>query len=417
MSLARETLEKVFREEYGRIIATLIRISGSFDLAEEALQEAFISAASKWELEGPPNNPGAWLTTVAHRRLLDAIRRDRTHTDKQTELAFEATRLQPHVEPELFEDAVEYPDDRLRLIFTCCHPSLTRETQVALTLRTLGGLTTSEIAHAFLLPETTLAQRLVRAKQKIRLARIPYEIPSVDRIADRLSAVQAVIYLIFNEGYAASAGQSLIRNDLCAEAIRLGRVLCELLPNEPENIGLLALMLLQDSRREARVNDEGELVTLEEQDRSRWDAREIEEGVRLVQTALRMQRVGSYQLQAAIAAVHAEAETADETDWRQIVALYEELMRITASPIVALNHAAAVAMAQGCERGLSFIEAANADGALQNYYLFHASRADLLRRLRRFEEADAAYQTALSLTTNRVEQNYIRRRLDEIRRY
>lgn len=417
MSLARETLEKVFREEYGRIIATLIRISGSFDLAEEALQEAFISAVSKWELEGPPNNPGAWLTTVAHRRLLDAIRRDRTQTHKQTELAFEATRLQPHVEPELFEDAVEYPDDRLRLMFTCCHPSLTREAQVALTLRTLGGLTTPEIAHAFLLAESTLAQRLVRAKQKIRLARIPYEIPSIDRIADRLSAVQAVIYLIFNEGYAASTGQNLIRNDLCAEAIRLGRVLCQLLPDEPENIGLLALMLLQDSRRDARVNDQGELVTLEEQDRSRWDALEIDEGVRLVQTALRMQGVGSYQLQAAIAAVHAEAKTADETDWRQIVALYEEIMRITASPIVALNHAAAVAMAYGPERGLSFIEASDADGALENYYLFHASRADLLRRLHRFEEATAAYETALSLTNNRVEQNYIRRRLDEIRRY
>jgi RNA polymerase sigma-70 factor (ECF subfamily) len=311
-------------------------------------------------------------------------------------------------------DAMEYPDDRLRLIFTCCHPSLTREAQVALTLRTLGGLTTTEIAHAFLLPESTLAQRLVRAKQKIRLARIPYEIPSIERIADRLVAVQAVIYLIFNEGYAASAGQSLIRNDLCAEAIRLGRVLCELLPDEPENLGLLALMLLQDSRREARVNDQGELVTLEEQDRSRWDKREIAEGVRLVQTALRMRRVGSYQLQAAIAAVHAEAQTAVQTDWRQIVALYEELMRITSSPIVALNHAAAVAMGVSLERGLNLIDAAGANGALQNYYLFHASRADLLRRLKRFGEAARAYETALSLTTNRVEQNYIRGRLRSI---
>ena len=254
----------------------------------------------------------------------------------------------------------------------------------------------------------------MRAKQKIRLARIPYEIPSVDRISDRLSAVQAVIYLIFNEGYAASAGQSLIRNDLCAEAIRLGRVLCELLPDEPENLGLLSLMLLQDSRREARVNDEGELVTLEEQDRSRWDTREIEEGVSLVQRALRLRRVGTYQLQAAIAAVHAEAQTADETDWRQIVALYLELMRITSSPIVALNHAAAVAMAEGFERGLSLIEAAGANSALQNYYLFHASRADLLRRLNRFDEATAAYETALSLTTNHVEQNYIRGRLRSI---
>ena len=252
----------------------------------------------------------------------------------------------------------------------------------------------------------------MRAKQKIRLARIPYEIPSVDRIADRLVAVQAVIYLIFNEGYAASEGQNLIRNDLCAEAIRLGRVLCELLPDEPENLGLLALMLLQDSRREARVNNEGELVTLEEQDRLRWDAREIEEGVQLVQRALRMRRLGSYQLQAAIAAVHAEAHTADQTDWRQIIALYEELMRITSSPIVALNHAAAVAMGQSLERGLRLIEAAG--DTLQNYYLFHASRADLLRRLHRFNEAAAAYETALSLTTNRVEQNYIRGRLRSI---
>ena len=414
MSQAREKLEQVFREEYGRIIATLIRISGSFDLAEEALQEAFISAASKWALEGTPNNPGAWLTTVAHRRLLDAFRRDKTHTDKQTEIAFETTRLQPHVQPELLEEAVGYPDDRLRLIFTCCHPSLTRDTQVALTLRTLGGLTTTEIAHAFLLPESTLAQRLVRAKQKIRLACIPYEIPSVDRIADRLSAVQAVIYLIFNEGYAASTGRNLIRNDLCAEAIRLGRVLCELLPDEPENLGLLALMLLQDSRRDARVNDDGELVTLEEQDRARWDAREIDEGVNLVQRALRLRRVGNYQLQAAIAAVHAEAQTASETDWRQIVALYEELLLLTSSPIVALNYAAAVAMSEGFERGLGLIEAANENGALENYHLFHASRADLLRRLHRYDEAAAAYETALSLTTNHVEQDYIRGRLRNI---
>jgi RNA polymerase sigma-70 factor (ECF subfamily) len=409
--VANISLEQVFREEYGRIIATLIRISGSFDLAEEALQEAFIVAVSKWEVEGSPDNPGAWLTTVAHRKLLDALRRDRTRTDKQAQLTYEVNRLQPYVEPELFEDVVQYPDDRLRLIFTCCHPSLTREAQVALTLRTLGGLTTTEIAHAFLVPEATLAQRLVRAKQKIRLAGIPYEIPSVDRLADRLAAVQAVIYLIFNEGYAASVGQSLIRNDLCAEAIRLGRVLCELLPDEAENLGLLALMLLQDSRRDARVNDQGELVTLEEQDRSLWNVAEIEEGVDLVQKALRMRRVGSYQLQAAIAAVHAEAKRADETDWRQIVALYEELMRISSSPIVALNHAAAVAMGEGVEKGLALIDAIGAGGTLQNYYLFHASRADLLRRLHRHEEARTAYLMALSLTTNHVEQQYIRRRL------
>ena len=411
MPQASDTLERVFREEYGRIIATLIRHSGSFDLAEEALNEAFVSAAASWERDGPPRNPGAWLTTVAHRKLLDAVRRDKTRADKQSEIEYETTRLQPFAEPPLLEEPVEYPDDRLRLIFTCCHPSLGRDAQVALTLRTLGGLTTTEIAHAFLLPETTLAQRLVRAKQKIRLARIPYEIPALERIADRLLAVRAVVYLIFNEGYAASTGQSLIRYDLCAEAIRLGRVLCELLPNEPENLGLLALMLLQDSRRNARVNEHGELVTLEEQDRSRWDSAEIDEGVRLIQTALRLRQVGNYQLQAAIAAVHAEARSARETDWRQVVALYEELMRLTSSPIVALNHAAAVAMSEGFERGLELIEAVGADGTLDHYYLYHASRADLLRRLHRFDEARSAYETALSLTTNSVEQNYIRRRL------
>lgn len=412
MSQASDTLEQVFRAEYGRIIATLIRTSGSFDLAEEALQEAFTSAASSWERDRVPRNPGAWLTTVAHRKLLDAVRRDKTRSDKQSEIEYEKSRLQPFAEPALLDEpVVEYPDDRLRLIFTCCHPSLSREAQVALTLRTLGGLTTTEIAHAFLLPEATLAQRLVRAKQKIRLARIPYEIPSLEIIGARLIAVQAVIYLIFNEGYAASAGQSLLRNDLCSEAIRLGRVLCELLPNEPENAGLLALMLLQDSRRQARVNDRGELVTLEEQDRSLWDRKEIEEGIHLVETTLARGRVGNYQIQAAIAAVHAEAHSADETDWRQIVALYEELMRMTSSPVVALNHAAAVAMSEGPERGLSLIESANANGALDNYYLFHASRADLLRRLNRSAESGEAYNRALTLTTNTVEQSYIRRRL------
>jgi RNA polymerase sigma-70 factor (ECF subfamily) len=413
MPQARDTLEQVFREEYGRIIATLIRHSGSFDLAEEALNEAFVAAAESWERDGPPRNPGAWLTTVAHRKLLDAVRRDKTRADKQPEIEYEATRLQPFAQPELIEEVVEYPDDRLRLIFTCCHPSLSREAQVALTLRTFGGLTTTEIAHAFLLPEATLAQRLVRAKQKIRLARIPYEIPSIERLGDRLAAVQAVIYLIFNEGYAASAGESLVRSDLCTEAIRLGRVLCELLPLEPENIGLLALMLLQDSRRRARVDDCGELVTLEEQDRALWNRTEIDEGVQLLERALTMGAVGKYQLQAAIAAVHCEAATAAETDWRQIVALYEELMRISSSPVVALNHAAAVAMADGFAEGLRLIEAIGAGGKLDNYYLFHAARADLLRRIHRFDEAQIAYQRALSLTTNGVEQNYIRRRLRE----
>src|SRR5689334_3558170 len=413
MPQARDTLEQVFREEYGRIIATLIRQSGSFDLAEEALNEAFVAAAESWERDGPPRNPGAWLTTVSHRKLLDAIRRDRTRSDKQSEIEYEATRLQPFAEPAPLEETLEYPDDRLRLIFTCCHPSLRRDAQVALTLRTLGGLTTTEIAHAFLLPEATLAQRLVRAKQKIRLARIPYEIPSLERLSERLAAVQAVIYLIFNEGYAASTGESLVRNDLCAEAIRLGRVLCELLPDEPENLGLLALMLLQDSRRKARVNDRGELVTLEEQDRSLWDRKEIDEGVRLVERALALGAAGKYQIQAAIAALHCEAETAAQTDWRQIVALYEELMRLSASPVVALNHAAAVAMADGAAAGLKLIDELGAANKLDNYYLYHAARADLLRRLARRDAAHAAYLRALALTTNQVEQNYIRRRVQE----
>src|SRR5215510_11686449 len=287
MTDASVTLEQVFREEYGRIIATLIRISGSFDLAEEALLEAFASAASHWKADGPPRNPGAWLTTVAHRKLLDAVRREKTRAEKETELQYEAERLQPYDDPTLVDDTVEYPDDRLRLIFTCCHPSLNREAQVALTLRTLGGLTTVEIARAFLLPEPTMAQRLVRAKNKIRLAEIPYQVPPLEVLGERLASVQAVIYLILNEGYSATAGDTLIRTDLCAEAIRLGRVLCELIPNEPENLGLLALLLLQDSRRDARSDERGEFVTLDEQDRSLWDRSEIDEGVRLVETALR----------------------------------------------------------------------------------------------------------------------------------
>jgi len=416
MDAANATLDRIFREEYGRIIATLIRISGSFDLAEESLQEAFALASARWPTEGSPRNPGAWLTTVSHRKLLDTVRRQETQRNKQPELEYvvESSRAVGEFQPDETSHESEYPNDRLRLIFTCCHPSLSAEAQVALTLRTLGGLTTTEIAHAFLLPEPTLAQRLVRAKNKIRIAGIPYEVPSVGILGERLAAVQAVIYLIFNEGYAASGGQELVRSDLCAEAIRLGRLLCRLLPEEPENLGLLGLMLLQDSRRNARTDEQGELVILEEQNRSLWNREQIAEGVRLVETALSRGRVGSYQIQAAIAAVHSEARTAEETDWDQIVALYNELMKINASPVVALNRAAAVAMSDSIEAGLKLIEDLGASGMLDQYYLFHAAQADLLRRLNRKEEAAAAYQRALLLTTNHVERQYLRKRLAEV---
>src|SRR6202161_3238440 len=385
MTDAKAVAESVFRQQSGRIIATLIRISGSFDLAEEALQDAFTSAIARWPESGVPDNPAAWITTAAHRRLIDALRRDRTRREKEDPLRYETpTSYNPaELDAESAFDAssMNYPDDRLRLIFTCCHPAINKEAQIALTLRTLGGLTTPEIARAFLVPESTLAQRLVRAQRKIQHARIPYEVPSPDRLPERLSAVQAVLYLIFNEGYSASSGDSLVRRELCAEAIRLARTLVELMPDNPESMALLALMLLHDSRRDARSTRDGELVPLEEQDRSLWHQAQIAEGIQLVERALGRRNVGPYQLQAAIAAVHAEARTAAETDWKQIAALYGILNASQASAIVSLNHAVAIAMSESLEQGLSLIEGLGSSGELDSYHLYHAARAELLRRM------------------------------------
>jgi RNA polymerase sigma-70 factor (ECF subfamily) len=407
--------ESVFRQESGKITAGLIRLSGSFDLAEEAMQEAFASALVNWAEKGVPENPAAWITAVAQRKIVDQIRREQTRRGHEDALIYETEHLKTHHEPEINTEPMHLPDDRLRLIFTCCHPAINQEAQVALTLRTLGGLTTPEIARAFLVPEPTLAQRLVRAKRKIQDARIPYEVPPAEVLPERLASVQAVLYLIFNEGYSAASGEQLIRRDLCAEAIRLTRVLCELMPNEPENQGLLALMLLQDSRRNARVDSRSELITLEEQDRTLWDQSEIEEGLRLVDQALRRRRPGPYQLQAAIAAIHAQARSPHETDWQEIAALYQELHRLSPTVIIALNHAVAVAMSRGSEPGLKLIDDLGASGKLDDYYLFHAARADLLRRLQRSDEARHAYTRALELATNRVEQNYLKRRISELK--
>ena len=410
MADVRSQAEAVFREESGRIIASLIRISGSFDRAEEAMQEAFAVALASWPEQGVPANPGAWIRTAAHRKLIDAVRRERTRREKQDSLRYEIESAATAAsEPE--EETMNFPDDRLRLIFTCCHPAINREAQVALTLRMLGGLSTPEIARAFLMPEATLAQRLVRAKRKIHEARIPYEVPSADRLQGRLAAVQAVIYLIFNEGYAASSGCDLVRDDLCAEAIRLGRVLCELLARDAENLGLLALMLLQNSRRSARVCA-GVLVTLEEQDRSLWDTVAIAEGLVLVERALGMRQPGPYQVQAAIAALHAQARTPGETDWPQIAVLYETLLEWNPSPVIALNHAAAIAMSAGPEEGLKRM--AGLADSLDQYYLFHAARADLLRRLNRRVEAVDAYRRAVALATNLIEREFLNRRLREM---
>jgi RNA polymerase sigma-70 factor (ECF subfamily) len=414
---AHDALERVFREESGRAVATLIRVLGDFDLAEEAVQDAYARALEVWPSQGVPDNPGAWITTTARNRALDRIRRRRTLAEK-TELLRREAIVDSSVARIGQADGVMDPaggiDDRLRLIFTCCHPALALDARVGLTLRTLGGLTTPEIARAFLVPEATLAQRLVRAKRKIRDARIPYRVPPPELLPARLGSVLRVLYLIFNEGYGASAGDALVRRDLSSEAIRLGRVLVDLMPDEPEAIGLLALMLLHDARREARVGPAGELVLLDDQDRSRWDRVEIEEGRALLQRALRLGRPGAYQVQAAIAAVHDKAVTPAGTDWPRVVALYARLAALAPSPIVELNRAVAIAMADGPRAGLERLTALGSEPHLSDYPYFHSARADLHRRLGEREAAISAYRRALELTANAVERAFLRQRLREL---
>ncbi|ABF43453.1 RNA polymerase, sigma subunit, ECF family [Candidatus Koribacter versatilis Ellin345] len=404
-------VEEVYRSEWGRVVATLIgMLGGDFDLAEETAQEAFAAAVTQWEKDGVPEYPRAWIISTARHKAIDRIRR-KAKFEEELEPRLEQGTLDVATPPQ--EYTAEIPDDRLRLIFTCCHPALALDAQIALTLRTLCGLETEEIARAFLVPVPTMAQRVVRAKSKIRDAGIPYAVPETSQMAERLDAVLHVIYLVFNEGYSASSGESLTRADLSEEAIRLARIVVELLP-DPEALGLLSLMLLHESRRAARTSEDGDMILLNDQDRTLWDRALIAEGTALVERSFALRRPGPYSIQAAIAAVHADSPTPDATDWRQIVALYDLLLQVVASPVIELNRAVAVAMRDGAPAGLAVIDTILARGDLANYHLAYSARADMLRRIGKKSEARKAYERALALTQQAPEQRFLRKRIAEV---